>query len=208
MTADTLSGDDTLDLPELDRPPSEPFALLGRWIADAEARGVREPRSAVLATSDGRTVSSRTILVKDVDGGRVVFGSHTGSRKGRDLQLVPHASLTFYWRETVQQVHLSGPVEELDAAASDALFAARTREARAAAVVSRQSEVLEDERALRAAVDELVAAPGEIGRPAGWSGFALRPDRVELWHGRADRLHRRLVYELGPGGWTARRLQP
>lgn len=208
MTSATLSGDETLVLPEFDAPPADPFALLARWLADADERGVREPRAAVLATTDGRTVSSRTILVKDVDDGRVVFGSHTGSRKGRDLRRVPHASLTLYWRETMQQVHLSGPVEELSPTASDALFAARTREARAAAVVSRQSAGLDDEDALRAAVDDLLATSDEIDRPDGWSGFAMRPDHVELWHGRSDRMHRRLAYTHGVDGWTARRLQP
>lgn len=109
-TPSTLSGDPSLVLPEFDDPPPDPLGLLRAWIQHAERSGVREPRAAALATTDGVAVSSRTVLVKDVVGARVVFGSHTAGRKGRDLAHVPHAAVTFYWRETLQQVNLAGPV--------------------------------------------------------------------------------------------------
>jgi len=208
MTADTLSGDATLVLPEFDGPPTDPIALFARWLDDAGARSVREPLAATLATTDGRLVSSRTILVKGVVDGRIVFGSRTTSRKGQDLRDVPHASLTFYWRETLQQVHLSGPVTELDGPTSDALFGGRTRDAQAVAVSAQQSDTLDDENALRRAVGALVGSDDPIARPADWAGYALAPDRIEFWHGRSDRMHRRLEYVAAPGGWTARRLQP
>lgn len=206
--ADTLTGDEGLDLPEMQAPPADPLALVVRWLEAAEARGVREPRAATLATTDGVRVSSRTVFVRDVGDGRVVVGTHTGSRKGRDLARVPYASLTFYWRETLQQVTIAGPVTRLDDDAADALFTRRTREAQAAAVVSRQGEPLVDEQELRDRLERLVAADGDIARPADWTGYAITPDRVELWHGRQDRLHRRLAYEATPQGWSVHRLQP
>ncbi|MDT0165460.1 pyridoxal 5'-phosphate synthase [Actinotalea sp. AC32] len=205
---DSLTGDETLELPEMLAPPADPMPLVLRWLAAAEAAGVREPRAATLATTDGVRVSSRTVFVRDVGSGRVVVGTHTRSRKARDLAAVPYASLTFYWRETLQQVTLAGPVTQLPDDDADALFTRRTREAQAAAVVSRQGEPLVDEQELRDRLGRLVAADGEIGRPPDWTGYAITPDRVELWHGRRDRLHRRLAYEATADGWAVQRLQP
>ncbi len=75
--------------------------------------------------------------------------------------------------------------------------------------VSSQGAELYDEDALRAAAQELAAAgPDVLARPATWGAWRLVPDRVEFWHGRRDRLHRRLAYTRDGTGWSARRLQP
>ncbi|WP_033341540.1 pyridoxine 5'-phosphate oxidase C-terminal domain-containing protein [Catenuloplanes japonicus] len=49
MSAQTLSGDAHLDLPEFDAPPGDPIAPARAWPAAAVARGVREPQQIHLA---------------------------------------------------------------------------------------------------------------------------------------------------------------
>ncbi|QNP75042.1 phenazine biosynthesis FMN-dependent oxidase PhzG [Streptomyces roseirectus] len=208
----TLSGATDLDLPEFDTPPADPVPLLLDWLASAVQREVREPYAAVLATADadGRP-STRVLLVKDVDADGLVFTSFTGSRKGLELAARPWGSLTFYWRETLQQLTVSGPVEQVSAAESDSLFARRPLAARATTAVSRQSRPLTDETALRDQAKSLVAAASDVPRPAEWTGYRLRPTAVEFWYGSPDRLHRRLRYErdgVDAGAWTHERLQP
>jgi pyridoxamine 5'-phosphate oxidase len=45
--------------------------------------------------------------------------------------------------------------------------------------------------------------------PPWWGGYLLRPVRVEFWQNRANRLHDRFRYTLGPGGaWTLEQLAP
>ncbi len=208
-TAHTLSGDTSLVLPEFDTPPAQPLGLLGEWIAAARERGVREPLAVTLATADadGRP-SSRVLLIKELDETGLVFTSFTGSRKGRELAERPFGSITFYWRETLQQITVSGPVQTLTAAESDRLFDERPLAARATTAVSRQSRPLEDEARLKADAAELIAT-GEVTRPTEWTGYRLIPDTIEFWYGSPDRLHRRLRYELtSPTTWTHRRLQP
>ena len=208
-TAHTLSGDTSLVLPEFDAPPAQPLGLLGEWIAAARERGVREPLAVTLATADadGRP-SSRVLLIKELDETGLVFTSFTGSRKGRELAERPFGSITFYWRETLQQITVSGPVQTLTAAESDRLFDERPLAARATTAVSRQSRPLEDEARLKADAAELIAT-GEVTRPTEWTGYRLIPDTIEFWYGSPDRLHRRLRYELtSPTTWTHRRLQP
>jgi dihydrophenazinedicarboxylate synthase len=123
--AETLSGDPDLELPEFDSPPGEPLTLLESWLRGADARGVREPRALALATADaaGRP-SNRIVLLKQASPS-IVFAFSANSRKGRDLEANPRAAGTLYWRETLQQVVIEGPVERMSATESDGLFAER-----------------------------------------------------------------------------------
>jgi pyridoxamine-phosphate oxidase len=208
----TLSGDASLVLPEFDAPPADPIGLLRSWLDSAEARAVRESHAVVLATADaeGRP-STRVLLVKELDARGLVFTSFTGSRKGRELAVRPSASMTFYWRETLQQITVAGAVETLSPADSDRLFAERPLAARATTAVSRQSRPLESETGLKDAAGALVEAGGPVDRPEEWTGYRLVPNVVEFWYGSPDRLHRRLRYELSPDravGWQSTRLQP
>ncbi|RFU82498.1 pyridoxamine 5'-phosphate oxidase [Streptomyces triticagri] len=209
--AQTLSGDASLVLPEFDAPPSVPGGLIREWLASAVARQVREPYAAVLATADAEgRVSSRVLLVKDADDRGLIFTSSSGSRKGQDLAANPWASLTFYWRETLQQLTVQGSVELLGAQESDELFAHRPPAAQAASAVSRQSRPLVDEQELRRRAEDAVTAGAGIARPADWTGYRLVPRCVEFWYGSPDRMHRRLRYDRTDeaGTWSHQRLQP
>jgi dihydrophenazinedicarboxylate synthase len=205
---ETLSGDPTLELPEFDSPPAEPLSLLERWLAAADARGVREPRALALATADadGRP-SSRIVLLKQVSPA-IVFAFGAKSRKGRELAANPRAAGTLYWRETLQQVVFEGPVERMSAEESDRLFAERPPAGRAATVASNQGEALGDPDGLRRETAALASAEEAPQRPEDWGGYRLDPDLVEFWHGSRDRLHRRLLYVKSDGAWAHRRLQP
>ncbi|TQL47214.1 pyridoxamine 5'-phosphate oxidase [Homoserinimonas aerilata] len=206
---DTISGTIDLELPEFDAPPSDPFAVLRDWVAAAVRVGVAEPFAVSLATADahGRP-SNRTVLAKSLDASGLLFVSSGGSAKGSELAANPYAAALMYWKETRQQLRLSGRVTPIAAAESDAMFAARPIAAQASAVASHQSEPLADPAGLRAEADSLAAAGLALTRPADWGGYLLRPDTIEFWHGSVDRLHRRLRYELTPAGWTHTRLYP
>lgn len=203
---ETLSGDATLELPEFDSPPEDPLPLLERWLRIADERGVREPRALSLATADGEgRPSVRTLLVKQLSPTLVFAGSYE-SRKGRDLDANPRAAGILYWRETLQQITIEGPVERLSEEESDVLFAERPAAGRATTVASDQGAALADPGELRRKADELRGE--ELRRPPTWGGFRLDPDLIEFWHGSPTRLHRRLLYIKGEGGWSHRRLRP
>jgi pyridoxamine 5'-phosphate oxidase len=47
-----------------------------------------------------------------------------------------------------------------------------------------------------------------VPRPGHWGGYLLRPEVIEFWQGRDNRMHDRLVYSRQPDGWEVRRLAP
>jgi dihydrophenazinedicarboxylate synthase len=205
----TLSGDESIELPEFDDPPADPIALLHRWLAIAAEYDVREPGAVVLATADAQgRPSSRVVLLKEIADGALVFTTHTDSRKARDLAASGWASMTFYWRETSQQITVRGPVEILPDARSDELFDQRPPAAQATTAVSEQSRPLADERLLHIRAQALIDAGAAVPRPHGWAGYRLVPQAVEFWQGRVSRLHRRLEYTRTDTAWTNERLQP
>jgi len=48
----------------------------------------------------------------------------------------------------------------------------------------------------------------DVPAPPNWGGYRLRPETVEFWQGRPDRLHDRLRYRLVDGSWIVERLAP
>jgi pyridoxamine 5'-phosphate oxidase len=203
------AGADGLVPPEFTEPPTDPIGLLHGWFDAAVRRGVSEPGVLALATADAAGHSSNRMVqtIRITDRG-LVFSSHTGSRKGRDLEARGWASGVLYWRETKQQIVLTGPVERLPDTESDALWAARPRATHPMSVASRQSAPLEDEAALRAEAGRLADSGEPLPRPAAWVGYELVPSTVEFWQASPDRLHRRLRYRRVYGGWSTARLQP
>lgn len=209
MSSQTLTGDASLGLPEFEAPPADPLPLAAAWLQAAIDHPILEAAAATLATADaaGR-VSSRTVAVKQIDARGAVFGTSLAGRKAADLAANPHASLAFYWRGTIQQLLLNGPVERLDDAEADAVWADRARAAQAASLAAVSGETLDDEGGLADRYAEIAAGPGPLLRPAGWGAFRLLPEELEFWHGRATRLHRRLRYRREGERWVAERLQP
>jgi pyridoxamine 5'-phosphate oxidase len=177
----------------------------------AQSAGVPEPTAMTLATADRRgRPSARTVLLKDADQSGFVFYTNLDSRKGRQLAENPAVSLVFWWRETAEQVLVDGRVEPVSAVEADAYFASRPRGSQIGAWASRQSRSLDSRQQLIDRVAEMEARyeGHEVPRPEHWSGFRVRPLRVEFWYGREFRLHERLSYELEDGAWTERMLFP
>ncbi|MGH3165234.1 MAG: phenazine biosynthesis FMN-dependent oxidase PhzG [Trebonia sp.] len=206
---ESLTAETELDFPEYHDPPGEPLALLRGWLAQALIRGIREPYSLALATADARgRASARIITITETTDTGLVFLSHDCSQKGRELAATGWASGVLYWRETGQQIVVSGLVRKLTGAESDALWHARPVPLHAMSVASRQSEPLADVAALRERARRLAAQGVALPRPQRFWGYLLEAATVEFWCASPDRLHRRLRYDRGPDGWRTTRLQP
>jgi pyridoxamine 5'-phosphate oxidase len=189
---------------------TDPIAVFREWLREAEASEPNDANAASLATAapDGAP-SVRIVLVKQVDERGFCFYTNARSRKGRELEGNPRAALCFHWKSLRRQVRVEGPVTELPGEDADAYFHSRARDSQLGSAVSHQSRPLESRKVLEHMVSEFGAEhPGEIPRPPWWKGYAIRPERVELWVDGAHRLHDRFLFARSETGWTKMRLYP
>ncbi len=189
----------------------DPISQFQSWMREAENAEPGDANAMTLATSTPDGVpSARMMLLKGADEAGFVFYTNTGSRKTEELFANPRAALCFHWKSLRRQVRVEGTVEEVDGAEADAYFATRSRLSQIGAWASKQSRPLEGRFELEKRVAEFTAKfhIGTVPRPEFWSGFRLRPVRIEFWQEQPFRLHDRDVYNRSQGGWTREKLVP
>jgi pyridoxamine 5'-phosphate oxidase len=187
----------------------DPIVEIRRWMQVAVDAKIANANAMTLATVDERgRPAARIVLLKEIEDAGLVFFTNYESRKGRDLAAHPFAALILFWEPLHRQIRVEGAVERVDAAASDAYFASRPRGSQISAIASPQSRPITRD-ALVARVAEVEAAtPGEPPRPAGWGGYRVVPDEIELWQGQRSRLHDRVRYTRDGQAWRRDRLAP
>jgi pyridoxamine 5'-phosphate oxidase len=167
------------------------------------------PASLATADAAGRP-SVRIVLVRGADARGFVFFTNYDSRKGRELDANPRASLCFYWPTLDEQIRIEGNIERVGGDESDAYFASRPRGSQLGAWASQQSGVLPSRETLEERYREIERRyDGQaIPRPPFWGGYRLVPTQMEFWYGRPDRLHDRVVYFRRGDRWEIERLYP
>jgi pyridoxamine 5'-phosphate oxidase len=194
---------------DLDPDPIKQFDV---WFTAAAKAGIHDANAMALATAtlDGKP-SARVVLLKDFDESGFVFYTNYASEKGRQLEENPRAALVLYWMEVERQIRIEGTVEKTSREESEQYFHTRPAGAQLGAWASRQSEVIDARRVLNARLEEMTErfAQGEIPLPPHWGGYRLKPERIEFWQGRPDRLHDRFRYtRQKDGSWQIDRLAP
>jgi pyridoxamine 5'-phosphate oxidase len=161
------------------------------------------------ASADGAP-SARIVLLKAFDQRGFVFFSDYRSRKGEELETNPRAALAFYWGEIERQVRITGAVTTTSHEESEEYFRSRPLGSRLGAWVSHQSRVIPGRGVLESDLKEVAVrfADGNVPLPSHWGGYRVAPDAIEFWQGRENRLHDRIRYVRGGGGWKVERLSP
>ena len=197
--------------PPLDREhlAADALAQFAKWFEDASAV-VPLAEAMTLATVDADGApDARMVLLKGFGPEGFRFFSNYESAKGEELAANPRAALVIYWRELDRQVRVRGEIEQLSAEESDAYFASRPRDSQIAAAISPQSRPIErDDLQRRFAELAGELRDADVPRPSHWGGYLLRPDVIEFWQGRDNRMHDRFVYRREPEGWRIERLAP
>lgn len=189
---------------------ADPVAQFRKWFGEAVSAELVEPNAMVLATTDGKRPSTRTVLLKAYDERGFVFFTNYESRKAREIAADANVSLLFPWYPLERQVGIIGRAERISAAESLAYFTSRPHGSRLGAWVSQQSTVINSRKFLEMKWDEMKRkfAEGDIPLPSFWGGFRVVPSEVEFWQGRENRLHDRFRYSKSGDVWAIERLAP
>jgi pyridoxamine 5'-phosphate oxidase len=190
----------------------DPIRQFANWFTAAIEAGIRDVNAMSLATvgQDGRP-SVRIVLLKSFDQDGFVFFTNYASTKGKQFEVNPYAALGFYWIELDRQIRISGKVQKTSREESQAYFHSRPVGSQLSAWASRQSEVIDARRVLDARMAKMTERfrNKQVPLPPHWGGYRLKPDTLEFWQGRPNRLHDRFRYtRQGDGGWLIERLAP
>jgi pyridoxamine 5'-phosphate oxidase len=193
--------------------PEDPINLFNRWFHETEDfGGVEEVNAMTVATIglDGFP-KSRVVLLKKFNEEGFIFYTNYNSEKGKAIANNPNICLSFFWTSLERQVIIKGVAEKTPEVISDNYFSSRPNGSKLGAIVSPQSEIIPNREYLETnlLLLEQEYEEKEIPRPKNWGGYLVRPQEVEFWQGRANRLHDRIRFQLQSDfTWKIDRLSP
>jgi pyridoxamine 5'-phosphate oxidase len=190
----------------------DPISQFTKWWNEAVNSNIDEANVMVLATAstEGKP-SARVVLLKGYDEKGFIFFTNYESNKGIALLNNPQSSLVFFWRELQRQVRIDGITEKTTEEESNNYFASRPIGSRIGAWASPQSRTVKTREELEKYYADYEEQFGEknIPRPSFWGGYRVKPQVIEFWQGRPNRLHDRIQYSLqNDNSWKIERLAP
>ncbi|MDF3077387.1 MAG: pdxH [Sphingobacteriaceae bacterium] len=198
-------------LTEKDAAP-DPISQFANWFSQALDAGLYEPNAMTLATAthDGKP-SARILLMKGFNHEGFTFYTNYLSRKGKEMAKNPVVALVFYWGELERQVRIEGTIEKLSKEESERYFHSRPKGSQIGAMASPQSQPIANREIIEKSLQQLEEkySESEVPKPAYWGGYIVKPQTVEFWQGRTNRLHDRIEYrKIDKKKWKIVRLAP
>ena len=189
-----------------------PLQQFRTWFYEVkESETVDEVNAMTLTTMgvDGFP-KGRVVLLKKYDEYGFYFYTNYKSEKSISISKNEKVSLSFFWPGMERQVIIKGLATKTSKEDSVNYFNSRPAGSKLGAIVSSQSEVIENRQVLENKLELLVReyAEKEIEKPEFWGGFLVAPVSIEFWQGRPNRLHDRIRYTLNNYDWIIERLSP
>lgn len=197
----------------LENTPENPIELFRNWFHEIDENFPEDETNAMTVSTIGIDgfPKNRIVLLKKYTYEGFIFYTNYESEKGKAIETNPNVCLSFFWAGAERQIIIKGKAEKIAENLSDGYFESRPRGSQLGAVVSNQSEIIENreilEDKLRVLEEEFKGK--EIPRPKFWGGFIVKPEVIEFWQGRPNRLHDRIHYKLSSDfDWIKNRLSP
>ena len=196
----------------IDSVADDPMMQFEQWFKEAEASNtVDEVNAFTLSTLDANGYPrGRVVLLKEYSENGFIFYTNYNSEKGKAIEKHPQVCISFFWPALERQVIIKGTAEKTSEETSIRYFNSRPRASQLGALVSEQSEPIENREVLESKLASLEKKyEGQpIPKPKNWGGYQIRPVVYEFWQGRKNRLHDRVQYTKQSDTWHLQRLQP
>lgn len=189
--------------------PDDPWSVFENWMKEALSNhATHEATAMILSTVSAKgQPSSRVVLLKEYQQGRFTFFTNYSSRKGEELDHNPMAALLFFWPALERQIRIEGRVVKTRKSESEKYFQSRPQGSKVAAIVSKQSKILDYKETLISQFDVLMRSDN-LKCPRHWGGYSLIPSYFEFWQGGKDRLHDRIFFRKKGNKFESGRLYP
>ncbi|PYM61771.1 MAG: hypothetical protein DMD79_12005 [Candidatus Rokuibacteriota bacterium] len=196
-------------------PVNDPIAQLQADRERARAAGDPFTDLCVLATApDGEPPGVRVVVLRDTGPSGIGLLISATSPKWRPLTEGRYECL-LPWLAIRRQYRIRGGLAPMGEERLAAYWDLKVHESRLLDLyyerVSAQSSRVASREAFRAGIDTLRRehpTPAAVPRPGLLRGVYLVPERIEIWHGSADRLHDRRLYVREGTGWSEAVLVP
>jgi pyridoxamine 5'-phosphate oxidase len=193
--------------------PENPMELFQKWFYEVDNSNTIDEANAMTLSTIGLDgfPKSRVVLLKKYTYEGFIFYTNYNSEKGKAIEQNPNVCLSFFWHVAERQIIIKGKAERIAENLSDGYFEMRPRGSQLGAIVSNQSEIIQDRTVLENKLKQLEndLEGKDIPRPKYWGGFIVKPIEIEFWQGRANRLHDRIRYRLQEDyNWKIDRLAP
>ena len=178
----------------------DPYNLFKKWFRMAKDDRLIEEVNAMVLSTVGKNEypKGRVILLKKIVPDGFVFFSNYNSAKGISIKKNNKVSLLFYWPSQERQIIIKGNVGKTSSKLSDEYFSKRPFKSQISAILSNQSEIIENYSKLKDDMEILLKKNKNkpLKRPKNWGGYIVKPFEFEFWQGRPDRLHQRVLFSF------------
>jgi len=190
-----------------------PMELFQKWFYEVEAFGSdSETNAMTLSTVNvNGTPKNRVVLLKKYTWEGFIFYTNYDSNKGKSILKNPSVCLSFFWHNLERQVIIQGKAEKISENLSDGYFESRPKGSQLGAWASDQSKVVKSREFLDDRLKSLEKNYEDktVPRPPNWGGFIVKPELIEFWQGRPNRMHDRIQFTLQKNyEWKIERLAP
>lgn len=193
--------------------PENPIELFQEWFLNADQTDTVDESNAMTLSTIGTDgfPKSRVVLMKKFTWEGFIFYTNYSSEKGKAMASNKNVCLSFFWPSLEQQIIIKGKAEKITENLSDGYFESRPDGSKLGAWASNQSSVVSSREELDQNLKsfENKYKNQEIPRPNHWGGFIVKPESIEFWQGRPNRMHDRIRYTLQKDfNWKMERLAP
>ena len=193
--------------------PENPIELFQEWFLNADQTDTVDESNAMTLSTIGTDgfPKSRVVLMKKFTWEGFIFYTNYSSEKGKAMASNKNVCLSFFWPSLEQQIIIKGKAEKIAENLSDGYFESRPDGSKLGAWASNQSSVVSSREELDQNLKsfENKYKNQEIPRPNHWGGFIVKPESIECWQGRPNRMHDRIRYTLQKDfNWKMERLAP
>jgi pyridoxamine 5'-phosphate oxidase len=188
----------------------QPIQLFTKWFDEELKQSKARIPTAVCLSTIGIDdfPNARFVSFKELVDNSFIITGPLNSKKGTEIEDNDKVALTFWWTETERQIRIQGLATKISEQLADKYFNERNVNSQAVSSICEQGKEIKNLEQLEKKVLEKVSERTKIKRPQSWSGYSIKPIRIEFMEFKKTRFHDRKLYEIGNGEWNVKQIQP